>query len=223
MSDEKAVTVHGEALSKGDRGILSEAIQRGEVARKAWEGALVEYGGWLLVNVFHDDAHAALEGREKNRVWRALVERAGGPTLRVSVKLLEVAVRIAAHDKRINDESWRLLEPGRKELLLPLGDEAAMREAAQRVVAMKMSQRATKELVRAQMKAEGRAPSARTTPTKLKKQLSQFNARLVDLSSKRRIESILTKSTIAEKKELRTEVERLAEWARLVLRKLKAK
>jgi len=223
MSTDKLTTVHGEALSKPDRALLGEAVRRGEDARETWESALVDYGRWLLVNVFHDDAHAALEGRHKNAVWRALVDRAGGPTLRVSEKLLEVAVRIAAHDKRINDDAWRLLEPGRKELLLPLGNERAMRDAAQRVVAMKMSQRATRTLVRQQLSAEGRASVPRTTPKRLKTQLSKFNERLTDLSARRRIESVLTKSSAEEKNELRGEVERLAAWAKDVLGKLRAK
>ena len=34
--------------------------------------------------------------------------------------MLYVGLEIAARDKRINDDVWRTLEPGRKELLLPL-------------------------------------------------------------------------------------------------------
>ena len=69
--------------------------------------------------MFADDAAAALGDRRGNRVWQGLMGRAGAPTLRVSERLMTVAPVIAAHDKRIQDESWRLLEVGRKELLLP--------------------------------------------------------------------------------------------------------
>ena len=48
------------------------------------------------------------------------------------------------------------LEPGRKELLLPLDDESAMRRAAQHVTAMKLTQRATRTYVASQ-RAEQRS------------------------------------------------------------------
>ena len=62
-----------------------------------------------------------------------MIARAGGPTLRLSTRMLSVALHVAAWDKRINDEAWRGLDLGRKELLLPLGDDARLREAAQHV------------------------------------------------------------------------------------------
>ena len=76
-----------------------------------------------------------------------LLARAGGPTLQLNPRLLYVALHIAARDKRIPDQAWRALEPGRKELRLPLGDDALMREAAEHVQAMKLSQRATRAYV----------------------------------------------------------------------------
>ena len=54
------------------------------------------------------------------------------------------AVAIAAHDKRINDGTWRRLEPGRKELLLPVGDEKLMRKAATHVMKRKLSLQLTR-------------------------------------------------------------------------------
>lgn len=118
------------ALNKVDSSLLAEALRRGEATRNVMEDALVDYGRWILVNVFGDDAAAALDGRSKNAVWVTLLRRAGGPTLRLSRRMLYVAVEIAARDKRINDDVWRTLEPGRKELLLPLADEPVMRKAA---------------------------------------------------------------------------------------------
>ena len=185
------------------------------------ESALVEYGRWLLVNVFGDDASQALAGRDRNPVWRSLVERAGGPSLRISVKLLEVAVRIAAHDKRINDDAWRLLEPGRKELLLPLRDEGSMREAAQRVVAMKMSHRATRRFVRERLEGAGRASAPRTTPKRLGRDLAKLNERLGDIASKRRLNALVTSGTDEERKALHTELARLAEWVHTMRRALR--
>ena len=124
----RALVVADEApLDGAQRKVLAEALRRAEDTRNVMEDALVAFGRWLLVQVFDDDAGAALAGRHHNPVWRSLLARAGGPTLRLSERMLYVAIHIAAHDKRITDEAWRNLEPGRKELLLPLGDEAAMR------------------------------------------------------------------------------------------------
>ena len=81
---------------------------------------MTAYGRWILEAVFRDDASAALDEKTKNPVWVGLVRRAGGPTLRVSRRVLYVAVAIAANDRRITDQAWRGLDGGRKELLLPL-------------------------------------------------------------------------------------------------------
>ena len=70
------------------------------------EDALVEYGRWILVHIFGDDAAAALDTKSENPLWTALLARAGGPTLRMSRKVLYVAVEIAARDKRINDDMF---------------------------------------------------------------------------------------------------------------------
>ncbi len=60
--------------------------------------------------------------------------------------MLSVALHVAAYDKRINDESWRGLDVGRKEILLPLGEDRLLRAAARRVSSLKLSQRATRDL-----------------------------------------------------------------------------
>lgn len=218
-----AIEAHegNEKLSKAARSLLLEAIRRGEDARDKVEGALMEYGRWLLGSVFKDDTTAALEQRNENPVWRALAHRAGGPTLRVSLKFLVVAVRIAAYDKRINDDAWRLLEPGRKELLLPLGDENALRDAAKRVVAMKMSQRATKEFVSQTRAAQGRAKAPRATPKQLASKLARINKDLLGGSAKR-VEAMMRKSNDEERKAIQKELEQLAGWVKATLGRLRA-
>ncbi|MBI5514010.1 MAG: hypothetical protein HY909_09600 [Deltaproteobacteria bacterium] len=86
------------ALDDAQRKLLAEALRRAEETRDAVEGALVGLGRWLLVQVFDDDAAAALDGRHQNPVWRELLRRAGGPTLRLSERVLCVALHVAAHD-----------------------------------------------------------------------------------------------------------------------------
>ena len=94
-------------LDAPQRKILAEALRRAEETRDVIEDALVSFGRWVLVNVFDGAAAAALDGRHDNPVWRDLLARAGGPTLRLSARMLYVALHIAAHDKRITDEAWR--------------------------------------------------------------------------------------------------------------------
>lgn len=79
-----------------------------------------------------DDTREALDLRTKNPVWTELVRHAGGPTLKLSRKVLDVALRMAAYHRRITDETFRALDSGRKERLLPLGDPARMRQARSR-------------------------------------------------------------------------------------------
>lgn len=66
------------------------------------ENALVAFGRWVLVDVFDNDARAALEDRGTNTVRRTLTARAGGPTLRLS-RRPHVALTIAAPDRRVGD------------------------------------------------------------------------------------------------------------------------
>ena len=85
------------------------------------QSKVAAFGRWLLDAVFANDAAEALDLKTKNPVWLELVRRAGGPTLRVSSKMLYVALRLAAYDKRITDQTWRGLDAGRKELLMRRG------------------------------------------------------------------------------------------------------
>lgn len=212
------VTPHAQAprssLAKAERALLAEALRRAENARNVLESTLLDFGRWLLVEVFHDDAAAALGDRKRdNPVWRELLSRAGGPTLRLNAKFLYVALDIAAHDKRIQDDSWRLLEPGRKELLLPLRDEASMRKAARRVVEMKLSQRATRDLVRAELATRGDKPAVRVTPQRFQSQLKKFRERVADASYKKKVEASLRGLSKDKRTEVRKELEALHQWS----------
>ncbi len=184
------------------------------------EDALVSFGRWALVNVFDDDAAAALSGRHDNPVWRDLLARAGGPTLRLSERMLYVALHIAAHDKRITDEAWRNLEPGRKELLLPLGDESTMRQAAQHVTAMKLTQRATRAYVASLRAEQGAAHKARLTPARLTAQVRGFRERVANTAWQRRALAVAAKAHADERDAVRQELEALRAWSAAMLAKL---
>ncbi len=207
-------------LQPAQRRVLAEALRRAEETRNVMEDALVSYGRWLLVHVFEDDAAAALEGRRDNPLWRELLSRAGGPTLRVSERLLYVALHIAAHDKRITDEAWRNLEPGRKELLLPLGDESAMRKAAQHVTAMKLTQRATRAYVASVLEEQGKGRPVRLTPTRVASQVRSFRERVTKGAWQRRAVAAVKDASEEEQAAVRAELEALRDCVDALLVKL---
>lgn len=209
-------------LTATERKLVAEALRRAEETRNVMEDSLVGYGRWLLVQVFDDDASAALTGRHDNAVWRDLLARAGGPTLRLSERLLYVALHIAAHDKRINDESWRNLEPGRKELLLPLPSESLMREAAQHVTEMKLTQRATRSYVSALLEREGERRKLRLTPGRINAHVRGFRERVTRADYQRSAVATLKKADAEEVKKVREEVAAVRDWATGFLAKLKA-
>jgi hypothetical protein len=218
------VLMNGEhGLDAAEKTVLAEALREADAARDVMEAALVGFGRWILINVFHDDATAALEGKRENRVWQSLRARAGGPSLRVSEKLLYVAVDIAAHDKRINDETWRLLEPGRKELLLPLGDERQMRQAAKQVVAMKMSQSATKAYVTEMRAATGKKATSRATGPVLHRRMTRVRSVLDAADLLRNVRRVAPTLAAAERAALRGEVEAIRDRAKEILEVLRAK
>ncbi|MBK8695526.1 MAG: hypothetical protein IPN17_25440 [Deltaproteobacteria bacterium] len=86
----------GQTLNHAEKKLLAEALRRAEETRDVMEDALVGFGRWVLVAVFSDDAGAALDERADNPVWRELLARAGGPTLRLNRLPFHVSVHIAA-------------------------------------------------------------------------------------------------------------------------------
>jgi hypothetical protein len=172
--------VHPSALKGADKELLAEALRRAEDVRIAVEGAVLGYGRWVLAAIFRDDVRAVLEDRASNAVWAELVARAGGPTLRMGRRTLYDALNIAAYDRHITDESFRLLDSGRKALLLPLGDAAQMRRAAQHVVAMKLTQRATRSYVRALLESRGAARQVRMGPRRARSLIARVASPLAD-------------------------------------------
>ncbi len=200
------------ALSKSHATLFAEALRRGEATRNTMEDALVDYGRWILVNVFDDDAAAALDDKSENPVWVALLHRAGGPTLRISRRVLYVALEIAARDKRINDDVWRTLEPGRKELLLPLGDEPAMRKAAKHVVTMKLSQDKTRAYVASLRVESGNEPKSRLTIGRMTTRIRAFHTGLGSDATLRSLKKLAKASSPEDKRALAKEIAAVSAW-----------
>ncbi|MEO6573816.1 MAG: hypothetical protein ABIP89_08255, partial [Polyangiaceae bacterium] len=104
---------HGGApvhLNAAEKRVFSEALRLGADLADEVEAKVSAYGRWLLDVVFANDAAAALDDKSKNPVWQELGRRAGGPSLRIGKRMLYIAVRIAAYDKRISDQTWRGLD-----------------------------------------------------------------------------------------------------------------
>jgi hypothetical protein len=221
VASQELAVIGETALDPPTRQVLAEALRRGAEAADVAEDAIVGFGRWLLVHVFADDAAAALDARSENPVWRELVRRAGGPTLRLGQRALYVALHVAARDKRIGDEAWRGLDVSRKELLLPLGDEAAMRKAAQHVTAMKLSARATRDYVAALRAQKGRGPRARVTGERVVTRVQRFNKLAGDEASQRKSLAALRDLDDAKRRSAEAELRRLRDWAAALLRGLR--
>ena len=227
-------------LNAGEKLLLDEALEQCRQAADEVQDRVVTLGVWLLRHLFHGDARAALgdgtaaddasaktaapaapaapkaSGKagkadaQGNLVWAELVRRAGGPTLRLSPKMLSVALRSAAWDRLIPDESWRGLDVGRKELLLPLAAPDLLREGAQHVVAMRLTQRATRQYVQTTLQSRhGKKAESRLTPRQVAGALKKTRLRLVDTVAKRRIRQFRMKYDATERKQLVTEVDAL--------------
>ena len=108
-------------LSTPQKRVFDEALRLGEDLADDVESKVAAYGRWLLQAVFGNDAASALDEKTKNPVWLELVRRSGGPSLRVSRRMLYVAP-LLPRGRRERDRSVRLLEA--LVLVLPL-DRAA--------------------------------------------------------------------------------------------------
>lgn len=168
MATKRAELVHAPEnpvrLTKAERAVVEEALRHAEDLRASVQVSVMSFGRWVLANVFREDPRSALSAKADNPAWRELLRLAGGPRLRISRKLLYSSVLVAAYDKRIGHGAWRDLDFGRKELLLPLRDDADLREAANHVEKFELTQRDTRAYVQAKL-AGTRATGVRVRVT----------------------------------------------------------
>ena len=195
----KAPIVIQPILSKEEGALLAEALRVGRRARPLTQDALVEYGRWILAHLFGEDPRAAVEQRESPRVWRALLG-ACGPKLNVSERLLRAAVSIAAYHKTIDDNAWRLLEPGRR----PVASSPAGARAP-----MPVGGHATKVLAG----ALGEAIGGSATVERVFAKVAKFNYQVTTSTFDHSVDRAVTEATAADRVRLRHELEQLATWA----------
>ncbi len=214
---------HGGApvkLTKEQDFVLMEAVRRGESVQRKNQDTLLEFGQWMLDTVFDGNTTAALDPKSENPVWMELVRRAGGPTLHVTPRFLYVALRIAAYDKRITDEPWRLLDAGRKELLLPLVDLAALREAARHVTKFDLTQKMVQAYVTAQLAQAGGKRVVRWTGLQMSRQLEKIGAMLAERAPLRRLREISAQLSDDEREQLLARTRDLQKALTVVTREL---
>ena len=177
-------------ISTSDKKVLDEALRRGEDLREELETKTLEYGRWLLEAIFANDTTTALDDKAQNAVLLELVRRAGGPTLGLTRHLLYVALRIAAHDRRITANAWRGLDAGRKELLLPLRDDRTLLTAARHVSDLNLSQPKTREYVTGLLASSGTPRRVRITPRAFASRVKKLRTGLGGASTTRRLATL---------------------------------
>lgn len=203
---------HGEPaikLTSAERTLLNEALRRGEDAREQVEATVTAYGRWILGAVFKDDAGEAIDPKTKNPVFRELVRRAGGPTLKISRHMLYVALQLAARDKRIADQSWQGLDAGRKELLLPLGRDDRLREGAQHVSKFNLTHASTREYVAEVLRGDGRPPAVRLTVPRLVQRVQKLRETLGGASVLRKVHALRDSAEPQERSKAADEIDKL--------------
>jgi hypothetical protein len=209
------------SLTKAQELLLMEAVRRGESAQRVNQDTMLEFGQWLLDSVFGGDTSAALDPKSQNPIWMELVRRAGGPTLHVSTRFLYVALRISAYDKRITDESWRLLDVGRKELLLPLVDVTALREAARHVIKFDLTHKMVQAYVNGQLAEQGDTRAVRWTAPQMQKQLEKLHTMLAERAPVRRLRELRSSLSDEQRDGLLTRAKELQKALAVVTRELR--
>jgi hypothetical protein len=210
-------------LTSVERTLLNEALRRSEDVREQLEATVTSYGRWLLGAIFKDDASAALNEKSKNRVWLDLVRRAGGPTLRIGRRMLYVALDLAAHDKRITDQAWQNLDAGRKELLLPLGDDGRLREAAHHVSKWNLTQKKTRQYVAEALKGTGRSREVRLTVPRLVSRVRTLRTGLHGPGVLRKVIELRSTLEPAERARVAEELEELQKLLGLLAKTIRKK
>lgn len=210
-------------LAPRERALLQEALRNAEDLRGEVEAKVAAFGRWLLAEVFGNDAASALDEKSQNPVWLELLRRAGGPTLRISRRMLYVSVAIAARDRRIADAAWRGLDAGRKELLLPLGEDARVREAAQHVAKFNLTQPKTRAYVTELMRAGGKPRQVRLTAPRLLANTKELRSRLERPAVLRGLAELRRGLEPAQRDELVGELDRLREVLATIAKTLRAR
>jgi len=197
------------SLTAPEKKLLEEAIRLGVELQAKTEASLIAYGAWLLQNVFDGDTAAALDDDDQRPVWLELVRRASGRTLGLGRTTLYTCLRVVALDRRLNDGAWRNLDYGRKALLVPLREPAALKRAARHVIELDLPHRQVRDYVASQLADAGRAKQLRVSPTAIGRRVRAVSETLADPQVLRRFTALRSELSDEDKSALEEELVRL--------------
>lgn len=175
---EQAKPAKGSRLSDTDRALLQSVVARAASVHETVESTWTDFGEWVFTQVFGEDSTSAIEHADDNPVYTELLKLADGPRVRVRPEDIERATLCAAYDKRLNNDSWRALNYGRKWRLLRLEDEKLLRKAAQHVLSSNLDTRGVETYVRNVLAERGAAIETRVNLRALTGQLQRVTERV---------------------------------------------
>jgi hypothetical protein len=210
-------------LKGAERKVFEEALRLGADLADELESRVTSYGRWVLEAIFGNDAALALDDKTKNPIWLELVRRSGGPTLPVGKRMLYVALRLAAYDKRITDQTWRGLDAGRKELLLPLRDDRRLRDAAQHVSKWNLTQTKTQAYVGVLMAETGETKAVRLTGPMIIGRMKKIQENLGGAGMLKRVRALRGNLTPADRHAVASEIDKVREVLSAIAREVRGR
>ena len=123
----------------------------------------------------------------------------------------------------ITDETFRALDSGRKERLLPLGEPARMRQAAAHVTKFHLTQTDTEQYVTSLLAEDGKSRQVRFTAPQLVTKVKTLRSNLEKASTLRRVRELKGQISPREREEMAVEMERLGDAVRGAARMLTGK
>jgi hypothetical protein len=132
-------------------------------------------------------------------------------------------VRLAAYDKRISDQTWRGLDAGRKELLLPLREDRRLRDAAQHVSKFNLTQTKTTEYVNELLAEDGEAPSIRLTAPVLMGRMKKIRESLGGAAVLKKVRALKADLEDSDRQALAGEIDKVREVLGALAREVRAR
>lgn len=110
---------------------------------------------------------------------------------------------------RLADQTWRGLDVGRKELLLPLATDERLREGAQHVSKFNLTHASTRQYVAQVLRADGRSKRVRLTVPHLVTRVQKLHASLAGAAVARRLDELRSSAEPAARAKAADELEKL--------------
>lgn len=186
---------------------LQDAVRSIQAEWQTATRALVRIGQVVLDTCFEGNARLLLEeGAARTVRYAELVRRVGALGIGLGEKTLNVGVRIAAYDQLVRGNHWKLLDPGRKEDLLPLREPPLLAAGARFAVEMGSSRENLRKWVASQRTQGGQAPRLRGMGLKGTRASVLRLARLQDEKTLQRVEQEFERAGAVERRRALEEI-----------------